>query len=210
MRLVKLFSIIALSVLLPSCSSFNLSESPTTLTVKKQRRAKDAICVVKPFTFEPVETPDQEVTPSDITRWQEILVDGLNQANIFAEVVAVKNDSKIDNANYVISGKIRKFYFKKNWVPTFFPGHIGLSFITLTVYTWAAGPTTATKVEFEIEVNLQDAKSGKTLGSFREQFSDTSALNIYSKGINNPYENPGLVFSAVIDSLATKIASTLP
>ena len=116
MRLVKLFSIIALSVLLPSCSSFNLSESPTTLTVKKQRRAKDAICVVKPFTFEPVETPDQEVTPSDITRWQEILVDGLNQANIFAEVVAVKNDSKIDNANYVISGKIRKFYFKKNWV----------------------------------------------------------------------------------------------
>src|SRR5437867_12270921 len=139
MRLVKLFSIIALSVLLSSCSSFNLSESHTTLTVKKQRRAKEATCVVKPFTFEPVGSPDQEVTLSDITRWQEILVDGLNQANIFAEVVAVTNDSKIVNAQYVMSGKIRKFYFKKNWVPTFFPGHIALSFFTLTVYTWAAG-----------------------------------------------------------------------
>ena len=112
MRLLKFFSIISLSIFLVSCSSFNLSESPTTLTVKKQRRAKESVCIVKPFTFEPIEPPDQEVKPSDLTRWQEILADGLNQSNIFAEVIAAKNDTKVDNANYVLSGKIKKFYFK--------------------------------------------------------------------------------------------------
>jgi hypothetical protein len=214
-------AIVLLSVFLASCTSFNLAESPLSLTVKKQRRAKEAICVVKPFTYEPIKdkessstsekpTEDEEVTQADINKWQELLVSGLNQSNIFAEVVPARSEGKVDNADYVLTGKIRRFYFKKNWVPTFFPGHIALSFFTLTIYTWAAGPTTVTKVDFEVEATLQDAKSGTIIGNFSERYTDTSALNIYSKGINNPYENPGLVFSTVIDALATKIAAALP
>jgi hypothetical protein len=199
-----------LPVLLTSCSSFSLSEHPGDLTVKKQRRAKEATLVVKAFKYDPVEKEEEGMAPQDIAKWQELLTQGLDQSNIFAQVVAEKGDRTADSAVYSLDGKITRYYFKKNWVPTFFPVHIGASLFTLTLYTWFAGPTTVTKVDFEIQADLKDAKSGTLIKTFTERFQDTSALNIYSKDTNNPYGNPSITISKVIDSLATDIAAALP
>src|SRR5688572_17583900 len=116
----KLIAFVTLSLSLLSCSSFNLSEHQGSLSVKKQRRAKDVICVVKPFTYNPSESGEEDLMSApDLQRWQEMLADGLNQSNIVAEVVAQNGDHIQENAAYVIDGKVTRFYFKKNWVPTF-------------------------------------------------------------------------------------------
>lgn len=195
-----------LPVLITSCTTFHLSEHQGSVAVKKQRRAKDVLCVVRPFAY----TGEDAMTPSDLKRWQEILAEGLNHSNIFAEVLAQAGDQQPLDAAYVIEGKVTKFSFQKNWVPTFFPVHLGLSFLTLTIYTWVAGPTTVTIVEFESVVDLKDAKTGSLIKSFTPSFKDTSTLNVYSKDVNNPYGNPSLVFAPIIDSLASDIAATLP
>lgn len=210
MRLNKLIILMVLSVFLSSCSSFSLSEQPGTLSIKKQRRAKDATLIVKSFTYEPVDKGDDEMAPQDIVKWQELLAQGIDQSNIFTEVVMEKGDRVSDKTAYSVDGKITRYYFKKNWVPTFFPLHLGASFFTLTIYTWLAGPTTVTKVDFEVQVDLKESKSGTLIKSFTERFQDTSAMNVYSKDTNNPYGNPGIVLSKVIDSLASDMAVALP
>ena len=210
MRPNALLILMLLPVLLTGCSSFSLSDNPGSLTVMKQRRVKDATLVVKSFNYTPVDKGDKEMTPQDIEKWQEILVQGLDQSNIFAEVVAEKGDRASGNAAYSVDGRITRYYFKKNWVPTFFPLHLAASFFTLTGYTWLGGPTTATKVDFEVQADLKDTKSGVLIKSFTERFQDTSAMNIYSKDMNSPYGNPSMALSKVIDSLAIGIAAALP
>lgn len=211
MRLLKLWALLTIPAFLVSCSSFNLAEHSGDLSVKKQRRAKDVTGVVQPFAYTPIESDEQDLmTKEDLLRWQEVLADGLNRSNIFADIVRQNGDKVPDHTAYLIDGKIKRFYFKKNWVPTFFPLHLGLSFITLTGYTWAAGPTTVTKIDFQVEVNIKDAKSGEVIKTLSEQFQDTTTMNIYSKDLNNPYGNPNLVFARVIDSLAADMAAALP
>jgi len=199
-----------LSVFLSSCSSFSLSEYPGNLSVKKQRRAKDATLAVKSFTYDPVEKDADKLTPEDMMKWQELLTRGIDQSNIFTEVIMENGDRASDKTAYSVDGKITRYYFKKNWVPTFFPLHLAASFFTLTGYTWLAGPTTVTKVDFEVQVDLKESKSGALIKSFTERFQDTSALNIYSKDINSPYGNPGIVLTKVIDSLTSDMAAALP
>jgi hypothetical protein len=150
------------------------------------------------------------MSAADLARWHDVLVDGLNQSNIFSEVVKANGEHVPDTASYVIDGRITRYSFRKNWVPTFFPFHLGLSFITLTGYTWLAGPTTVTMVEFETVVDLKDSKTGATIKNFRVPYKDTSTLNVYSKDTNNPYGNPNLVFSQVISTMANEIAAALP
>jgi hypothetical protein len=66
-------------------------------------------------------------------------------------------------------------------------------------------------VDFQVEVDLKDAKSGALIKTFTYQFADTSAMSVYTKDVSNPYHNPGgLVFSKAIDSLAGDIALALP
>lgn len=209
LRILSLF--FAIPVFLTGCSSFNLAEHSGDLPVKKQRRAKDVTAMVKPFDYSPIESDEGDLmVKEDLLRWQHILADGLNRSNVMTEVVSLNGEKPPENVAYIIDGKVKRFYFKKNWVPTFFPLHLAASFFTLTGYTWLAGPTTVTKVDFQVEVQLKDAKSGEVVKTFTEQFQDTSSMNIYSKDTNNPYGNPSMVFSRVIDSLAGDIAAALP
>ncbi|MBI4639263.1 MAG: hypothetical protein HY731_01130 [Candidatus Tectomicrobia bacterium] len=72
-------------------------------------------CVVKPFTYTPNHTGQKGMGAEDWARWQEILTGGLNQSNIFADVVAQKSDPIPENVAYSVEGKVTRFYFKKNW-----------------------------------------------------------------------------------------------
>jgi hypothetical protein len=210
MRLRELSLLSVLLAFLTSCSSFSLTDHPATLSVKKQRRAKDITLVVKAFKYEPIDQDEQEMAPADIVKWQELLAQGLDQSNIVTEVVPEKGDRASDNAAYSVDGKITRYYFKKNWIPTFFPVHLAASVFTLSLYTWLAGPTTVTKVDFEVQADLKEVKTGTLIKSFTERYQDTSPVNIYTKDTNNPYGNPSLVFSKVIDSLAINMAAALP
>jgi len=162
-----------------------------------------------PYT---AEDPDDasDLTPADLLRWQQILVSGIDQTNIFALVEAASEGTTPPADGYILSGQITNFRFQKNWVPTFFPIHLGLTFFTFTGYTLFGGPTTATIVRFSTHFELQDARSGDRIIAFDENYRSTRAVNIYSKGAENPYDNPNLVFAEVISSAAIKIAAVLP
>jgi hypothetical protein len=193
------------------CSTFSLSEQSGYLAVPKHRRAQDAALVVLPFAFAPEDPDDADrLTERDLVKWQQMLASGLDQTNIVGSVATVPAGEVPASGDYALGGRITRFRFQKNWVPTFFPIHLGLSFFTFTGYTLFGGPTTATVVRFAVEFELTDARSGELIRSFSENFTSTRAVNIYSKGSENPYDNPNLVFSKVVDSAATKIASALP
>lgn len=184
---------------------------PGPLAIEKQRRAEDATAAVLPFAYEPSDPKEaKKVSAADLDRWQQLLARGLDTTNVLAQVVTAEAGAIPPGTRYLISGRITKFNFQKNWIPTFFPLHIAASVFTSTLYTWLAGPTTVTDVDFEVSVDVRHAASGDLVTTAEGRFHDMSVLHIYSPGTNNPYNNPNLVFSQVVESLAVKIAAALP
>lgn len=203
--------LLAAALLLAGCSSFALREQSGVLPIQKQRRASEAALLVMPFSYAPEDPKDaDDLTPADLLLWRRLVASGIDQSNIFATVAAAPESGARPPADYLLSGRITRFRFEKNWVPTFFPIHLGLSFFTFTAYTLFGGPTTATIVRFSTEFQLQRADTGEEIVTFDENFRSTRAVNVYSGGAENPYDNPNLVFAKVIESAAIKIAAALP
>jgi hypothetical protein len=204
-------AVAVLLTLAVGCSTFSLSEQSGYPAVPEHPRARDAVLVVLPFAFAP-EDPDDagRLTEHDLARWQSLLTAGLDQTNILESVVAASSGGPPPAGDYALDGRITRFRFRKSWIPTFFPIHLTLSFLTFTGYTLFGGATAATVVRFTVDFELTDVRSGELIHSFEEDFASTGKINVYSEAAENPYENPNLVFSKVVDSVATKIAGALP
>jgi hypothetical protein len=204
-------AVAVLLTLAVGCSTLSLSEQSGSLAVPEHPRARDAALVVLPFAFTP-EDPDDagRLTEHDLARWQTMLAAGLDQTNILESVVAASSSGTPPAGDYALGGRITRFQFRKSWVPTFFPIHLSLSFLTFTGYTLFGGSTAATVVRFSVDFELTDARSGELIRPFQEDFTSARKINVYSEAAENPYENPNLVFSKIVDSAATKIASALP
>lgn len=193
------------------CSTFTLADHSGPLAVPEHPRARDASLVVLPFAFVPEDPADAgRLTEDDLARWQRLLAAGLDQTNILESVVVASGAETPPAGDYTIGGRITRFRFQKNWIPTLIPIHLSLSFLTFTGYTLFGGATAATVVHFTVGFELKDVRSGELIHSFEEGFTSTRKINVYSEAAENPYENPNLVFSKLIDSAATKIASALP
>ena len=200
-----------LPIVLFGCTTFSLGEQSGVLPIQKQRRASEATLLVAMFSYAPEDPKDPaDLTQTDLARWQQLVTSGIDQSNIFAKVEAAPESGTPSQGDYVLGGRITRFRFQKNWVPTFFPLHLGLTFFTFTAYTLFGGPTTATVVRFATEFELRRADSGEQILAFDESYRSTRAVNVYSKGVENPYDNPNLVFARVIESASMKIAAALP
>ncbi len=202
--------ILAALLVIPGCATYHLSNQSGILPIQKQRNATEETLAVCPFTYEPQKSSDTELDSLDLQQWQSIVVTGLNQANIFADVVPCTGDEVPAAARYVLNGRITRFRFQKNWVPTFFPIHLGLSFFTFTGYTLFGGPTTMTIVRFSVDFELREVGSDEIILSWNKNYRSTRAVNIYTKGSENPYDNPNLVFAETLGSAAISIAAALP
>jgi hypothetical protein len=204
-----LFLVLALAQ--AGCTTFRLREQSGVLAVAKQRRASEETLHVMPFPYAPEDADEAgELTPEDLARWQEVLTSGIDQANVFASVAPAATDGSTPASGYVLAGRITEFRFQKNWVPTLFPIHLGMSFLTFTGYTLFGGPTTTTIVRFKVHFELRRAGSSEVMTAFDENYRSTRAVNIYSKGAENPYDNPNLVFANVITAAVMRIAAALP
>jgi hypothetical protein len=210
-RLPLVGAVAVLLTLAVGCSTFRLADHSGPLALQEHPRAREASLVVLPFAFAP-EDPDEagRLTEDDLARWQRILAAGLDQTNILESVVVASGAEAPPAGDYTIDGRITRFWFQKNWIPTLIPIHLSLSFLTFTGYTLFGGATAATAVHFSVDFELTDVRSGEFIHSFEESFTSTCKINIYSEAAENPYENPNLVFSKLVDSAATKIASALP
>jgi hypothetical protein len=207
---VTLPSVLALLVAIPGCTTFHLYEQTGVLPIQKQRGATGEILAVCEFTYEAMDSGDTPLEASDLQRWQSIVVMGMDQANIFADVVSCSGGEIPEVASYVLNGRIERFRFQKNWVPIFFPLHLGLSFFTFTGYTLFGGPTTVTIVRFAVKFELRKADTHEIVLSLNKNYRSTRAVNVYSNGVENPYDNPNLVFAEILGSTAMSIASALP
>jgi hypothetical protein len=205
-----LLSILTLLIAIPGCSTFHLSEQTGFLPMQKQRGATDEILAVCGFTHEVLDSGDNPLEALDLQKWQSVVVMGMNQANIFADVVSCSGEEIPELASYVLSGRIERFRFQKNWVPTFFPLHLGLSLFTWTGYTLFGGPTTMTIVRFAVKFELRKVDTNELVLTLDKNYRSTRAVNVYSKGVENPYDNPNLVFAEVLGSVAMSIALALP
>jgi hypothetical protein len=210
-RLPLVGAVPVLLTLAVGCSTFTLADHSDPLAVPEHPRARDAALVVLPFAFVP-EDPDDagRLTEHDLARWQRVLAAGLDQTNILESVVVASEGGAPPAGDYTIGGRITRFRFQKNWIPTFIPIHLSLSFLTFTGHTLFGGATAATVVRFTVDFELTDVRSGALIHSFEEDFTSTRKINVYSEAAQNPYENPSLVFSKVVDSAAAQIASSLP
>ena len=188
----------------------SLGPNAGILPIQKQRTATNEILAVCRFDYEPRESGDTEFESLDLQQWQHIVVMGLNQANIFADVVSCTGDEVPAVASYVLDGRITRFRFQKNWFPTFFPIHLGLSFFTFTGYTLFGGPTTMTIVRFAVDFELRRVGSDDVILSLSKNYRSTRAVNVYTRGVENPYDNPNLVFAEILGSTAISIAAALP
>jgi hypothetical protein len=181
-----------LPFLLASCSSYHLSESTPAVSINKLKHETPFVCGIAPFTYEPVDKSDQDLmSQQDLAKWNDVFFQIINLSDICSETIRIDKASNTSNLDYIIDGSLKKFYFKKNWIPMLFPLHIRISFFTLSIYTWAAGPTTSTKVNLEYFANLKDAKTGRVITSVPESFASTDVMTIYSRDTENPYGNPG-------------------
>lgn len=206
-----LLLLLAVPIAAAGCTSFQLREQEGVLPIGKQRRASEDTLYVMPFPYQPEDPKDaSDLTQEDLSRWYELLVSGIDQANIFAVVEAAPANGAPPASGYTLDGHITEFWFYKNWVPTLFPIHLGMSFLTFTGYTLFGGPTSATIVRFNVHFELKRAGSAEVITSFDENYRSTRALNVYTKGSENPYDNPNLVFAQVITSATMKVAAALP
>lgn len=192
--------------LAPGCTSFRMADQFGALPIPRHRRAIDARCVVLPFERG---AHAEHLSAADLERWQELLAMGLDQSNLFASVVAARTLDPA-TADFSLSGRLDRFRFRKNWVPMFFPLYLGLTFFTFSAYALVGGPTTLTHVQFAVDLELRDVRTGSALRSFSETHQSTRFLNAYTSTVDNPYENPNGLFGSVIDALATRIAAALP
>ncbi|NOT12493.1 MAG: hypothetical protein HOP23_11775 [Methylococcaceae bacterium] len=196
--------------LLSSCASYHLSDYTPVVPINKLKHQASSVCGIAPFNYEPIDKSDQDLmTQQDLAKWNEVFFQSINLSDICADTIRIDTMQSPKNIDYIIDGTLKKFYFKKNWVPMLFPLHIGISFFTLSIYTWAAGPTTSTKVNLEYFANLKDAKTGKVIISVPETFASTDVMTIYSRDTENPYGNPGLALSPTMNDLAVKLAEAL-
>ncbi len=194
---------LVLLVFLSGCTSFSLSKQSGPLAISRHEQATEKTLAVLRFEFE----DDTIAAFEDRAKWQQILAAGLGQSNVFETVrEASVLDPEFDG--YVLTGKVRRFTFEKNWVPTFFPFHVALSFFTLGGYTIFGGPTTGTAVRITVDFQLEDA-DGRPITAFTENYASTRAVNIYTSDAKNPYDNPNLALSRMIDSTAAHLAAAL-
>jgi hypothetical protein len=211
MRFREISLFLTIPIVAAGCTSFQLREQEGVLPIGKQRRASEDTLYVTPFPYRPEDPKDaSDLTPEDLSRWHELLVSGIDQANIFALVEAAPTSGAPPANGYLLDGHITEFWFQKNWVPTLVPIHLGMSFLTFTGYTLFGGPTSATIVRFNVHFELRRAGSGELITAFDENYRSIRALNVYTKGSENPYDNPNLVFAQVVTSAAMKVAAALP
>jgi len=212
MRLFQIWIVLLVApIVLAGCSTFSLTDQSGALPIEKQRRVTGESLAVLPFSFAPADPDDaSDLSAADLAKWQSLLVAGLDQTNIFARVLHASDEESARSCDYVLDGRITNFRFDKNWVPVFFPLHLALSFFTFSGYTLFGGPVVATVVRFNVEFELRRAGSDEVIASFEKSYRSNRAVNIYSKAIENPYNNPNLVFADIIKSAAMTIAVALP
>jgi len=205
-----LLSALTTLIAIPGCATFDLSKQTGVLPIQKQREATSETLAVCGFRYEPQKSNDTPLDAMDLQKWQSMVVAGIDQASIFGKVVSCSGDEIPAAASYVLDGRITRFRFQKNWVPMFFPLHLGLSFFTFTGYTLFGGPTTMTIVRFAVEFELRKVDTNEVVLSLNKNYRSTRAVNIYSKSIGNPYSNPNMVFAEILGESAMAIAAALP
>jgi hypothetical protein len=210
-RLFRITGLIMIPALLNACAAYRLSDKNPQYTLGKVHEATQGTCAVAPFRYEPTDKSDADLmTPKDLEIWNQQFFQAVNRADLCGRTIKVNAGQELPSSvDYLIDGKVTNFYFKKNWVPMFFPGWVGLTFFTLGVYAIAAGPTTSTKVDFGFTVNLKDPKTGTLLDSSAEKFQSTDVMTIYSDSNTNPYGNPGLAFAPTINNAMRKLSDAI-
>lgn len=208
---LKPTGILMIPIFISGCSHIHLADQSPQINVTKLSQSTASVCGVAPFGFEPTDKDQADaMTSADLAKWHKIYFDAVNLSDICKETIKLDSSNNIhQNIDYLIDGKITDFYFKKNWVPVFFPLHIGISFFTLGLYTLAAGPTTTTKVSFKYVVNLKDAKSGAIINTIQKSYESTDPLNIYSSDTKNPYGNPSIAISPLVDHSLVMLAEAI-
>lgn len=207
----KPVALLLIPLMLNACAAYRLTDKKPQYLVAKSHEATRGVCAVAPFTFAPTDASDQKMmSAADLDQWNEIFFSAVNIADICARTIKVRSLREVPHETaYLIDGKVTEFYFKKNWVPMFFPGWMALTFFTLGVYGIAAGPTTSTKVDFGFTTTLRQHRSGKTLATIPEQFQSTDVMTIYSDENLNPYQNPGLAFEPTLNSVTKKLGEAI-
>jgi len=198
-------------VMLSGCAAYKLSDKNPQYMVTKHAEATKGTCGVVPFEYKPMDKGDSKLmVAADLSKWDQLFFDAVNTADICGKTVRVSSKKDIPaSVDYLIDGQVNEFYFKKNWVPMFFPGYLGLTFITLGVYAIAAGPTTSTMVDFGFTANLRNAKTGLLIESIPEEFKSKDVMTMYSDDNDNPYGNPGLAFEPTINDVTHKLGEAI-
>ncbi len=167
----KATSAILVPVMLSGCATYRLSDKNPQYPLSKVPEATRDTCAVAPFSYKPTEQDEADLmTKEDLAIWNKQFYDAVNRADLCGRTIHLAaTGNPPARYDYLIDGTVTNFYFKKNWVPMFFPGWVGLTFITLGVYGLAAGPMTTSLVDFGYTVNLKDS-SGKIIESIPEKF----------------------------------------
>jgi hypothetical protein len=207
----RITATIMIPVMLTSCAAYQLADKTPQFSVAKLDEATPGICGVAPFEYIPTDKGDANLmSQADLSKWHQMFYDAVNSADICKRTITLTSSLNLpDDVDYLIDGRISDFYFKKNWVPMFFPVWMGLTIFTFGIYGIAAGPTTSTRVNFSFVTNLKDAKTGKVLVSIPEKFASTDVMTMYSDDTKNPYGNPGLAFSPTLNDTTKKLAEAL-
>lgn len=208
---VRINALVMLPIMISGCAAYRLSDKNPQYPLAKVHEATLGTCAVAPFDYRPHDTDDADLmTPADLNKWNQQFFQALNRSDVCGRTLQVASANAVPaHADYLIDGTVTDFYFKKNWVPMFFPGWMGLTFITLGVYGIAAGPTTSTMVDFGYTVNLKDAKTDKLIESIPEKFESKDVMTMYSDDNDNPYGNPGLAIGPTINDAMKKLAEAI-
>lgn len=209
--LVRTTAWLMIPVMINGCAAYRLSDKNPQYPLTKVHRATHGVCAVAPFDYRPSDAGDADLmSRADLELWNRQFFQAINRADVCGRTLRVASASAVPaQADYLIDGTVTDFYFKKNWVPMFFPGWMGLTFFTLGIYGIAAGPTTSTMVDFAYTVNLKDAKTGKLIASIPEQFESKDVMTMYSDDNHNPYGNPGLAIGPTINDAMVKLAEAI-
>lgn len=210
-KIIRPVALALVPLFLNACAAYKLSDQNPQFLVAKSKTATQGLCAVTPFSYEPVDQDDKSLmSDKDLQRWNDIFYDSVNLSHICARTIKVPATVSIPaSVNYVISGKVTNFYFKKNWVPMFFPGWMTLTVFTLGIYAIAAGPTTSTKVNFGFTTTLKDPSTGKIIDSIPESFESTDVMTMYSDTNTNPYHNTGMAFDPTLNDLTKKLGDRI-
>lgn len=203
----KVTSAALIPIILSGCATYRLSDKNPQYALSKVPEATRGTCAVAPFAYRPTEKDEADLmTKEDLAIWNKQFYDAVNRADLCGRTIPLTSGSGSPSRyDYLIDGTVTNFYFKKNWVPMFFPGWVGLTFITLGVYGLAAGPMTTSLVDFGFIVNLKDS-TGKVIENIPEKFDSRDVQTLYSDPNDNPYGNPGLAFAPTINDATKKLS----